>query len=131
MKKEELYWNEDHSDYAVLVSHGFGAGWSTWSTQDGAPHLACDKRIVEFWLAHKDNKEWMRSVDTMLDTESPASKEAASFFKSIGYHNCPYMGGFNDIKLHWVPANSKWRIEEYDGAESLMFEDDYIWFQVD
>ena len=126
MKKEELYWNKDHSAYAVLVSHGFGAGWSTWNSNC----LAYDKRIVEFWLAHKDNKEWMKSVDT-FNTESPASKAAASFFKSIGYHNCPYMGGFNDIKLHWVPANSKWRIEEYDGAESLMFEDDYTWFQVD
>ena len=127
MKKEELYWNKDHSAYAVLVSHGFGAGWSTW----GDARLAYDKRIVEFWLAHKNNREWMESVNIMFSANSPAHEEAASFFKSIGYHDCPYMGGFSDIKLHWVLANSKWRIEEYDGAESLVFEENYTWFQVD
>lgn len=127
MKKEELYWNKDHSAYAVLVSPGFGAGWSTW---DNAC-LAYDKRIVEFWLAHKDNREWMESVNIMFNANSPAHEEAVSFFKSIGYHSCPYMGGFSSIKLHWVPVNSKWRIEEYDGAESLVFEENYTWFQVD
>lgn len=127
MKKEELYWNKDHSAYAVLVSHGFGAGWSTWDNV----RLAYDKRIVEFWLAHKDNKEWMESFNTLFRTKSPAYEEAVSFFKSIGYHDCPCMGGFSDIKLHWVPTNSKWRIEEYDGAESLIFENDLNWFQVD
>lgn len=127
MKKEELYWNHDHSAYAVLVSYNFGAGWSTWDDEA----LAYDKRIVEFWLAHKNDGEWMKSVNSFYDEGSAAHKEAADFFKSIGYKDCPYMGGFANIDLHWVPANAKWRIEEYDGAESLIFENDLNWFQVD
>ena len=103
----------------VLVSHGFGAGWSTW----GNDELAYDKRIVEFWLSHKDDEEFMRTVNHsgFLKRESEAHKEAAQFFKSIGYNDCPYMGGFADIVLEFVPRETAWRITEYDGSESLEF----------
>lgn len=125
MSDVELYWNEDHSMYAVLVSYGFGAGWSTW----GDSRLAYDKRIVEFWLKHKDDKEWMNTVDiygSSFREESPAHKEAAKFFESIGYE-CPYMGGFSDIDLEWIPRGAKWRINEYDGAESIEYERNDTW----
>ena len=53
----ELY--EKDGKIGVLVSHGFGAGWSTW----GSDELAYDKRVVEFWLSHKNDKEFMATVD--------------------------------------------------------------------
>lgn len=119
------YWNEDHTKYAVLVSVGFGAGFSSWSSRE----LAYDSRVVEFWLAHKDNEEWMRSVNDsspFSNRESAEHKEAREFFASIGYdYVC--MGGFADVELEWVPAGAKWRINEYDGAESLEIEKNVDW----
>ena len=115
------YWNEDHTEYAVLVSYLFGACWSSWEVRE----LSYDSRVVEFWLAHKDDEEWMRTV-TDFNKESPAHKEAREFFKSIGY-DCPYMGGFSNIKLEWVPAGAKWRITEYDGAEGIEYLEEQNW----
>lgn len=92
----ELY--EKDGKVAVLVSGGYGAGWSTW----GSTNLAYDKRIVEFYLAHRDDKNFMLTIDKMgyigrngnvLEHESEAHKEAVRFFKSIGYNECPYMSG--------------------------------------
>ena len=77
-----LYWNEDHTEYAVLVSRGFGAGFSTWECST----LAYDARVIEFYLQHKNDEEWMRTVEK-FDPESPAHKEAKKFFKSLEYHD--------------------------------------------
>lgn len=108
-KGVELY--EKDGAYGVLVSPGFGAGWSTWEKDE----LAYDKRVVEFWLSHKDDAEWMSTVDYGV---SPAAKEAKGFFESIGYGD-PYMGGFDQIVLKFVGPGVWWRITEYDGSESL------------
>lgn len=122
----ELYWNDKHTKYAVLVSRGFGAGWATWNDMT----LAYDKRVVEFWLAHKNDEEWMRAVTQSkygATKQSEANKEAVTFFRSIGYDDCPYMGGFVSISLEWVSAGKMWRLDEYDGSESLVFMEDEDW----
>lgn len=126
MNNVELFWNEDHTKYAVLVSGGFGAGWSTWEGKE----LAYDKRVVEFWLKHKHDKEWMRTVAQSkygASEQSEANKEAEAFFHSIWDGECPYMGGFSSIHLEWVPAGKMWKLSEYDGAEGLYFQEDYDW----
>lgn len=131
MNDVELYWNDEHTHYAVLVSYGFGAGWSSWES----PELAYNKYVVEFWLAHKDNENWMNTVNDfeweykgrISRPASAAYKEAEAFFKSIGYKHCPYMGGFSQIHLKWVPKGSKWRIKEYDGSESIEYQDKEDW----
>lgn len=127
MDNVELFWNEDHTKYAVLVSGGFGAGFSSWEGKE----LAYDKRVVKFWLEHKDNKEWMRTVHQAgyysFTPQSAANKEAVAFFKSIGYDECPYLGGFSSIHLEWVEAGQEWVIEVYDGFESLFLKENYRW----
>ena len=112
----EYYYNEDGTEVAILVSPGYGAGWSTWN--DDA--LAYDKRVVEFWLAHKDNEEFMEEIDSSSSYygKIPTLKEVEDFFESIGYSNI-YFGGFNQIELAWVPIGCRWRIDEYDGSDAL------------
>ena len=86
----EYYYNEDGTKVAVLVSPGYGAGWSTWNDDT----LAYDKRVVEFWLTHKDNEKFMEEIDSFSYHEKlPALKEAEEFFESIGYSHI-YFGGF-------------------------------------
>ena len=119
-KGVELY--EKNGKIGVLVSPGWGAGWSTWS----CPALAYDKRVIEFWLDHKDDENFLKTVEITGGWEIPESsahKEAAEFFKSIGYEE-PYMGGFDDIVLKYVKPGEPWRISEYDGWEHLETLDD-------
>lgn len=114
-----LYYNEDETAFAVLVSPGFGAGWSTW----GSHELAYDKRIIE-WFLTKDS-DWRINVSAFRPNS--VKQEAQTFLTQLGYEDV-YTGGLGDCILKWVPINAKWRIEEYDGAESLVTEDTEKWW---
>ena len=105
----ELY--EENGKYAVLVSGEYGAGWSTWNR----PELAYDKRVVQFFLDHKDDAYFM---GTVCYNGFEAYIEAKRFFSNLGYEEV-YMGGFPTIYVEWVSENDIWRINEYDGLESL------------
>lgn len=91
----ERYYNED-GEVGILVSYGYGAGWSTWNDKE----LAYDKRIIEKWL------------------EKVSADEMCSYVKSLGYIK-PYMGGYKQLELVFVPRGTLFRIDEYDGAEAL------------
>lgn len=112
----ELY--EKDGKFGVLVSPEYGAGWSTWNE---CPALAYDKRVIKFWLKKKDDKEFMKKIDTF--TGNDAKIEAKNFMKSIGYSDL-YMGGFSDITLQYVEKGVPWRITEDDGYEKLETWDD-------
>ena len=112
----ETYKNE-HGEIAVLVSGGYGAGWSTWN---GEPCIAWDKRVVELFMrltiqervalaCHKPELEWARQL-----------------VESWGYTSI-YWGGFDDCSIEWVPAGKPFRINEYDGAENLEYLDMDDW----
>lgn len=92
----EKYYN-DNDELGVLISGGFGAGWSTWNDAE----IAYDKRIVEYWL-----------------NESPSSDEMANFVESLGYRK-PYMGGYDSLRIKYIPRGDMFCIHEYDGAESI------------
>lgn len=94
---------ERDGSIAVLISRGFGAGWSTWNT-DFANQLAMDKRVVEYVLSDQ-NRE--RSED-----------EVQEFLESIGFPHV-YCGGYEDIEIVMVKKGTYFEISEYDGSESL------------
>lgn len=93
----------------VLVSGGYGAGWSTWSYEYGLD-LALDKRIIEKFLELSDKSKDIEYED--------AEKEMDSFLKSIGYNDV-YVGGLDGLHLEMVDEGIPIRINEYDGFESL------------
>ena len=105
---------------AILVSPGYGAGWSTW----GKNELAYDKRIVEFWLEHKDDEEYMKKLDKYDNNE--VKENAEKLFQSWGYEGT-YFGGFKQIELVWLPIGTLYRINEYDGSESIETNDSVDW----
>ena len=45
----------------VLVSPGYGAGWSTWNSD--SINLAVDKRIVDFFELHGKDTERQQLID--------------------------------------------------------------------
>lgn len=99
----DLYWEDDtHKRYGVLVSAGFGAGWSSWSNEA----LAYDRKVIEYWLTHKYSH---------LD-------EVKEWLAANGYpHTYVSETNWRTLQLEWVSAGAHWRIREYDGAESIEF----------
>lgn len=95
MKTYKKY--EKDSKVAVLISPGFGAGWSTWNN-DYAEELCFDTDIVEAVLAEDYGK-----------AESVASLK----YEGI------YTGGCKDLEVMWLEKGSQFEVEEYDGSESL------------
>ena len=89
---------------AVLVSHGYGAGWSTWE--------------------HDERMLFDPVLAAMVDDE--AGDDEISEVAKQRYPDT-YLGGLDGLAVHWVPIGKRFRIEEYDGSESLVFEDEYYW----
>jgi len=91
---------------AVLYSPGFGAGWSTWDNEKD--FLMFDSKLVEF-------------------AESGAPEEDVEIYlRSV--NKSAYTGGWDDIKIKWISQGSRFKIDEYDGSESIVFADDKdIW----
>ena len=113
MKDIEYYYN-DKGEIGILVSYGYGAGWSSWS--EYGIKLAVDKRIIEKFNEHINNDEWRMAIDSFHDND--VQTEFQNFLSSIGYDNV-YLGGLKDCKLVFVPKESAVRITEYDGNENL------------
>ena len=89
---------------AVLYSPGFGAGWSTWNRE--WPEIIFDPAIVEF--VEKD--QWA---------------ELATYV-GVKYTGI-YTGGMAQLTVQWVPQGSLFKINEYDGAESIELKESDDW----
>lgn len=85
---------------AVLVSYGYGAGWSTWADANQAETALFDRRFVEAAEAG------------VVDIE-PLCKE-------IFGDDYFYTGGW-PVSIEWVPQGAQFTVDEYDGAETLLF----------
>lgn len=85
---------------AVLISGGFGAGWSTWASSDNAEFLLFHKGLVEM-------------------AEREATVEEVADYLEKGGMDYTYMGGWEDVYVVWLPAGTRFTVEEYDGSEHL------------
>ena len=90
---------------AVLVSPGFGAGWSTWD------HTYGEALIFDPVLAAYIDEGKMDEAKTYVTMRFPEA----------------YDGGVEDLVVHWVPVGTAFRIHEYDGAESIEIKDEMNW----
>ena len=88
---------------AVLVSPGYGAGWYSWHRNE---ELLYDPSIVE-WIEQGD----LDKINTYLELKYPNDTSL----------------GLGDLEINWVPAGDRFRIDEYDGAESLVLESNEKW----
>lgn len=89
---------------AVLVSHGYGAGWYSW---EGDEHMLFDPVVAQAILDEKSMDQIMRIAKNRYPEK--------------------YLGGLDGLTVHWVPVGQRFRIEEYDGSEGLMLESEYRW----
>ena len=91
---------------AVLISHGFGAGWYSWNSEHKEllfhPKLV---EMVEQGKAEEIDDEWLKS--------------------NLGIDDV-YSGGAASLQIHWLPVGTPFEVDEYDGAESLRTIDDLV-----
>ena len=87
---------------AVLVSPGFGAGFSTWNK----PEMAVDFDLVEAFLS--------------------GDKTRFAYILLEKYDE--FYGDVENLEVQWVDEGKKFRVEEYDGNESLEVFNEEVWF---
>jgi hypothetical protein len=80
---------------AVIVSPGYGAGWSTRADKPGA-------------VFAPDVVAWIETGKPAVDLE-----------QQFGHYG--YTGGLRDATIEWVPKGTRFHIDEgVDGSESLV-----------
>jgi hypothetical protein len=89
---------------AVLYSPGFGAGWSTWNKE--MPEIIFDPAMVQ--LVETD--QW----------------DELATYVTLKYPGL-YTGGIKDLKVSWIPKGSLFKINEYDGSESIELKENNDW----
>ena len=92
---------------AVLVSPGFGAGWSTWN--QSLSGMLYDNFIVD--LIVNEVPDWVAKAQAYCELKYPGA----------------YLGGLEDLQVQWVPQGAMFRVEEYDGSESIELRHQMIW----
>jgi len=89
---------------AVLYSPGFGAGWYTWNYN--TPEILFDPAIVKF----VEKEKW----------------EELKVYVELKYPEI-YTGGMDDLKVAWIPEGTLFKINEYDGSESIELKENDNW----
>lgn len=88
---------------AVAYSPGYGAGWATWNS-DKLETLIFHPDIINMILSNKQSeidKNWL-------------VEHFGEEFKNV------YCGGVSNLSIEWVPVGTQFRIDEYDGYESVI-----------
>jgi hypothetical protein len=95
--------NED-GKVAVLYSPGFGAGWYTWNYEH--PEILFDPAIVKLV-----EKEKWDELATYVELKYPEI----------------YTGGMRDLTVEWIPEGALFKVNEYDGNESIELKEGDHW----
>ena len=95
--------NED-GKVAVLYSPGFGAGWYTWNYD--YPEILFDPAIVKF-------------------VEKKQFDELATYV-TLKYPEI-FTGGMEDLTVEWIPEGTLFKVNEYDGSESIELKESDDW----
>lgn len=98
---------------AVIVSRGFGAGWSTWNDYEKRDFFLFDPVLVNLVINEQDKKVLYEKIKQRVDEVYPDQ------------YNC--ILGIDGLSIDWVDEKSRFIIHEYDGAEYLMIDSSMDW----
>lgn len=89
---------------AVLVSPGYGAGWSSWNIEH-----------AELLLFHPV------LVNMVLDgnKDSITNELVCNLINKPNDRGYVYLGGLRDLTVEWVQQGTRFEIHEYDGNEHI------------
>lgn len=114
-ERNRLKWEEVKGDIkvvrdgqvAVLISRGYGAGWSTWNYGYESvilfhPLLV---KMVEEDRQTEITPKWLEDEMGLTDI---------------------FTGGVEGLSIQWLPEGTHFLVDEYDGSESITTKDDLI-----
>ena len=101
---------------AVLYSPGHGAGWTTWH---GVEALLFDPEVVR----------WVEEYQALLDKTPEAHFDLNCNIEAHCKAKYPniYIGGADRLEVMWLPIGTHFRIQEYDGYESVEIREEINW----
>ncbi len=100
---------------AILYAPDFGSGWFTWHR---VLELLRDPEVVH-----------------LVECREKGAEEERAYFteKIIRYCESTYGGhnyhGADDLMIEWVELGDKFRITEYDGAETIEYLTQTVWME--
>lgn len=102
----------------ILYSPGWGAGWST-----GA---GGSDEFQKFMLTYPPLIEALERKEKITE-DHPAVKQ---FLRDAEekYNETPYVGGAKDLRI--AEVSGPFRVEEYDGNESVIEPNDQTWITI-
>lgn len=135
-EESETYFRLVRTDgYAlVLISPTYGAGWSTWAENSvQAKRIMWDANLIRFVADIEYNKEIRNKLKEEPDLVQSTEEDESRFDNSDELENAkciahilkwklsevPFIAGFRGLEVKLVPEGSLFRINEYDGAESI------------
>jgi hypothetical protein len=96
---------------AVLISTGYGAGWSTWNEE--YPDMIWDVQVVDLLLQDLDFDQTFAKIKEICAIKYPDA----------------YIGGLDGLRVEWVQQGEKFRVTEYDGSERIEYFSNMDWHQ--
>ena len=115
MKK---YYNKD-GKFGVLVSYGYGAGWSTWNEMK--PH---DGDFIKFLFENNFIEIVEEKYKLIKDFDEKLIKEKCN---EITKENYTCIFGLKNCCIEWLEEGTLFKISEYDGAESIELKENDEW----
>jgi hypothetical protein len=96
---------------AVVFSPGYGAGWYTWNLK--YPELLFHPQIVA--MIENDTREFL--TEEFIGKCLNLSKDDCE---------CLYLSP-SKLQIQWIAQGSLFRINEYDGSESIILQENDNW----
>ena len=93
---------------AVVISRGYGAGWSTWVSESNRELVLFHPKLVELVASQGHHAMDCDSFEAWMATELGVTDE--------------YLGGWDGLEILWIPQGTKFKVDEYDGAEYIITE---------
>jgi hypothetical protein len=93
---------------AILYSPRHGAGWYSWHRVE---ELLYDPKVVDMVEA----KTSARTIELYCE----------EVYDNKGHY---YYGGAYQLEVRWLPIGTQFRIQEYDGAETIEINSEVNWF---
>jgi hypothetical protein len=128
MDKVERYINEE-GKVGVLISGGYGAGWSTWADSKDREFMLFDRGLVALAL---DKEAAYKSRDSERISKHELDEQIDKSFVDVeeylhANNRDPYIGGWAGVYVVWMDPGTEFIVEEYDGSESLRYRDKENW----
>jgi hypothetical protein len=92
---------------AVLISPAYGAGWSTWATHCDSDAMLFDPVIAQMILDGADGDD----IESVARVRYPDE----------------FLAGIDDLQVQWVQQGAEFKVDEYDGSETIVYKDGIIW----